>query len=80
MSIYTSITEAFGLAIAKAMAYGIPVVAYKRSAMPKVISNAGCLVDSVEEFTEKLLNMLNDKKLEEIYWIRRYYKSYESSY
>jgi len=61
--IHTSITEAFGLAVAEAMACGIPVVAYRRSAVPEVVGDAGYLVNDVEEFAEKVLEVLNNEKV-----------------
>lgn len=51
--IHTSVTEAFGLTVAEAMACGIPVIAYRRSAVPEVVGDAGYLVNNVEELAEK---------------------------
>jgi len=61
--IHTSITEAFGLTVAEAMACGTPVVAYKRSAVPEVVGDAGYLVNSAEELAEKILKILANEKL-----------------
>ena len=61
--IHTSVTEAFGLTIAEAMACGTPVVAYKKSAVPEVVGDAGYLVNDVEEFAEKILEILNNEEL-----------------
>ena len=59
--IHTSVTEAFGLTVAEAMACGTPVVAYRKSAVPEVVGDAGYLVDDVEEFAEKILEILNEE-------------------
>ena len=62
--IHTSVTEAFGLTVAEAMACGTPVIAYRKSAVPEVVGDAGYLVDDVEEFAEKVLELLSDEKLQ----------------
>ena len=51
--IHTSVTEAFGLTVAEAMACGMPVVAYRKSAVPEVVGDAGYLVDDAGEFAKK---------------------------
>jgi len=75
--IHTSVTEAFGLTVAEAMACGTPVIAYRKSAVPEVIGDAGYLVDDVEEFAERILEMLSNEKLKKYVSLKAVKRVYE---
>ncbi len=64
-----SINEGFGLSILNAMAAGVPVVAYRNSAIPEVVGDAGILVETgnLKELEDALLNLIGDRKLREEY-------------
>lgn len=64
--LHTSLEESFGMVLAEAMSYGVPVVAGKDSgAVPWVVEDGGLLVDvtNVEAIAEAINKLLSDQKL-----------------
>jgi len=57
-----SIYEGFGLPLAEAMVYGVPVLTSNNSSMPEVAGDAGLLVDAldVDSISEGLEQMINN--------------------
>ena len=56
--------EGFGLVMAEALSFGVPVLAFKTGANPEIItSNVGALVDkNISSLTNTIVNVLKDKK------------------
>jgi len=89
-----SVREGFGLAIAEAMACGLPVVAANNSAIPElVLENEGgflCSTGNVREFAEKIdyladspkickeMGEYNRTKVEEKFTLKQMIKNYSS--
>lgn len=67
--VHLSCYEGFGLAVLEAMAAGCPVIAAERSCYPEVFGNAVIFVnpDSKEEVSSKILELVNNKKLQKKY-------------
>ena len=64
--LHTSLEESFGMVLAEAMSYGVPVVAGKFSgAVPWVVQDGGLLVDvtNVDEIVAAMDNLLSDQDL-----------------
>ena len=63
--VMTSITEAFGLVLAEAMSYGLPVVAFDRAsgARAQINEDVGVLIRNVdaEEMAEKIVELLENR-------------------
>jgi glycosyltransferase involved in cell wall biosynthesis len=57
--------ETFGVNIIEAMACGLPIVSFKQSALPELVRNEvdGHLVETDEEFIERVLLLLQDRRL-----------------
>jgi glycosyltransferase involved in cell wall biosynthesis len=60
----TSIYEGFGLVLLEAMAAGIPVVASRVSAIPEVLDNGNCRIQSKIVSPKTLLQSPNTKSIE----------------
>ncbi len=60
-----SINEGFGLTLLNSMAAGIPVIAYRNSAIPELVGDSGILVPTkdVDSLKNALVNILSDSKL-----------------
>lgn len=60
-----SIYEGFGLPLAEAMVYGVPVLTSNNSSMPEVVGGAGLLVDAldVDSICDGLEQMINNENL-----------------
>ena len=62
-----SFNESFGIVMLEAMAFGLPVVAYRATAMPEVVPDgrAGLLIEPYDEnkFTQAIIALLCDKRL-----------------
>jgi glycosyltransferase involved in cell wall biosynthesis len=63
--VYPSLMEGFGLAVAEAMACGIPVVVSQRASLPEIVGDAGLLADPYDEedFAKKIVSLLTDEDL-----------------
>lgn len=62
---YRSDGETFGTAIAQAMIYGKPVISHFSgyNAQDEIIKDGGYVANNVNDYTEYLLNLLNDKEI-----------------
>lgn len=60
----TSLYEGFGLSILAAMKCGVPVISYSNSSLSEVTGNAGILVKNVEELSQAMKKVLENKKLQ----------------
>ena len=62
---YRSDGETFGTAIAQAMIYGKPVISHFSgyNAQDEIIKVGGYVANNVNDYTEYLLNLLNDKEI-----------------
>lgn len=65
--VFPSLWEGYGIVLAEAMAYGLPVVATNVSSIPEIVSNGenGILVspNSVESLTKALAELMDDVEL-----------------
>ena len=63
--VYPSLYEGFGLPPLEAMQCGTPVVASNVSSMPEIVGDAALLIDpySIDQISEQILRLLNDKEL-----------------
>jgi glycosyltransferase involved in cell wall biosynthesis len=70
--IYPSTYEGFGLPPLEAMSSGSPVIAANRSSIPEVVSDAGILIDEIEnpETIKNSLEILLDEKIRNTYITR----------
>lgn len=64
--VMTSVTEAFGLVLAEAMSYGLPVVAFDRAsgAREQITDRVGVLVknESTDEMAKEIIGLLDNKR------------------
>ncbi len=62
---FPSLDEGFGMPVLEAMAWGVPVIASNRSALPEVAAEAALLVDpfDVESIADALRAVTEDEKL-----------------
>jgi glycosyltransferase involved in cell wall biosynthesis len=62
LSIFSSIYEGFGLPILESMAYGTPVVSFKKSSIPEIAGNAAELVmpNDDSSFISAIERIIND--------------------
>lgn len=60
-----SLYEGFGLPLAEAMSFGVPVLTSNNSSMPEVCQEAGLLVDplDIHSISKGLIQLITDKKL-----------------
>ncbi len=65
--VFPSLYEGFGIPILEAMHYGCPIIASNSSSLPEVGGNAAVYFNpnSPDDFSEKLLMILNDRELKE---------------
>lgn len=63
--VFPSLLEGFGMAVAEAMACGVPVVASNAASLPEVVGEAGLLADPTdgEYFAAQLVRLLADEAL-----------------
>jgi glycosyltransferase involved in cell wall biosynthesis len=63
--VFPSLLEGFGMAVAEAMACGVPVVCSGAASLPEVVGQAGLMASStqVEEFCEQILRLARDEAL-----------------
>jgi glycosyltransferase involved in cell wall biosynthesis len=66
--IQSSLSESFGLALAEAMAQGLPVIACKTGGMVELVGKAGILVPpkNTKALTDAIIKLVNDPKLRQI--------------
>jgi glycosyltransferase involved in cell wall biosynthesis len=64
---FPSLDEGFGMPVLDAMAYSVPVITSRRSALPEVAGDAALLVnpDDPEEITAALVRLASDEALRE---------------
>lgn len=60
-----SINEGFGMSILNSMAAGVPVVAYRNTAIPEMVGNAGILVETgnIQALRDSIISILTDSNL-----------------
>jgi Glycosyltransferase len=60
-----SLNEGFGISILNSMAAGVPVVAYKNTAIPEIVDDTGILVETknLEKLKESIINVIEDENL-----------------
>jgi glycosyltransferase involved in cell wall biosynthesis len=60
--VYPSLYEGFGMPIAEAMSWGIPVIAGNNSSMPEVVGDAGLLVNpiDIDDIARGIKDLLSD--------------------
>lgn len=65
--VYPSFYEGFGLPPIEAMSCGVPVIGSNCTSVPEVLGNSGLLVDpnNIDELSNSILKILNDKNLKE---------------
>lgn len=65
--VFPSLYEGFGLPPLEAMACGCPVIVSDRASLPEVCDDAAiyCNPESADDVAEKILNLLNDKSLQD---------------
>jgi len=63
--VFPSLMEGFGMAVAEAMACGVPVVCSGAASLPEVVGQAGLLANPTqpEEFCEHILRLARDEAL-----------------
>ena len=63
--VFPSLLEGFGMAVAEAMACGVPVVSSNAASLPEVVGQAGLLASPacIEEFSEQVVRLVRDEAL-----------------
>ena len=67
--VFMSLYEGFGLPLVEAMSQGVPVIAFKNSAVEEVVEGAGVLVpqSDTRKFIESIEGLLSNEKLRRSY-------------
>jgi len=56
-------TESYGVVVPNAMAKNMPVVAYRRGALPEILGKTNSLVNTSNEMVEELIYLLDHPKV-----------------
>lgn len=79
---YPSYYEGFGLPPLEAMACGTPVITSNVTSMPEILSDAVSYVspDNTDQISDKLIEIANNKQLQEFYYFKGLHKSNQFSW